>query len=270
MAIHPTAQIDSRAEIHRTVEIGPFVVVDGPVRIGAGTRIMANAYLAGRTTIGCDNTIHMGAVIGHEPQDFSYSGEETVLQIGDRNVFREHCEVHRSAKVGAATVIGNDNYLMTHIHVAHDCKIGDHVLLASGATLAGHVEVADRAYISGNCLVHQYVRIGRLSLMRGQSRAPLDVPPFVIVDGSSAVRGLHRVGMQRAGFSSEQIGDLRKVFRHLFRSRRNLRVAMAELELEPLSPEAQHLIEFIRATRRGISTAPHRGRGSADVDGSSG
>jgi UDP-N-acetylglucosamine acyltransferase len=264
MAIHPTAQVDSRAQIDSTVEIGPFVVVDGPVTIGARARIMAHAYLAGRTTIGCDTTIHMGAVIGHEPQDFAFSGGDTVLQIGDRNVFREHCEVHRSSKLGSSTVIGNDNYLMSHTHVAHDCRIGDHVIMATGATLAGHVEVADRAFISGHCVVHQFVRIGRLSLMRGQSRAPLDVPPFVIIDGSSTVRGLNRVGLRRAGFGPEQIRDLQKAFRHLFRTRRNLRLAMAELESEPLSPEGRHLIDFIKATRRGVSTAARRG--PADVD----
>jgi UDP-N-acetylglucosamine acyltransferase len=259
MAIHPTAQVDSRAAIDDTVEIGPFVIVDGPVTIGAGTRIMAGAYLTGRTTIGSDNVIHMGAVIGHEPQDFAFSGEETLLQIGDRNVFREHCEVHRSSKPGSATVIGNDNYLMTHAHVAHDCKIGDHVILATGATLGGHVEVADRAFISGNCVVHQYVRIGRLSLMRGLSRAPRDVPPFVIVDETSTVRGLNRVGLRRAGFEVQQIRELQKAFRHLFRIRRNLRLAISELETEPLSAEARHLVDFIKTTRRGVSTAARSG-----------
>jgi UDP-N-acetylglucosamine acyltransferase len=246
------------------VEIGPFVVIDGPVVIGAGTRVMAGAYLAGRTTIGCDNVIHMGAVIGHEPQDFTFSGAETVLQIGDRNVFREHCEVHRSSRVDAATVIGNDNYLMTHAHVAHDCRIGDRVILATGATLGGHVEVADRAFISGNCVVHQYVRVGRLSLMRGLSRAPRDVPPFVIVDETSTVRALNRVGLRRAGFGPQQIRPLQKAFRHLFRVRRNLRLAMAELESEPLSPEVRHLVDFMKATRRGVSTAAREG--SSDDD----
>jgi UDP-N-acetylglucosamine acyltransferase len=112
--------------------------------------------------------------------------------------------------------------------------------------------------------VHQFVRIGRLSLMRGQSRAPLDVPPFVIIDGSSIVRGLNRVGLRRAGFSPEQIRDLQKAFRHLFRTRRNLRLAMAELELEPLSPESRHLVDFIKATRRGVSTGSRRGPSDGD------
>jgi UDP-N-acetylglucosamine acyltransferase len=259
MAIHSTAQVDSRAEIDTTVEIGPFVIVDGPVTIGPRTRIMAHAYLAGRTTIGSDNVIHMGAVIGHEPQDFAFTGEETVLQIGDRNVFREHCEVHRSSKLGSATVIGNDNYLMTHAHVAHDCRIGDHVILATGATLGGHVEVADRAFISGNCVVHQFVRIGRLSMLRGLSRAPRDVPPFVIVDETSTVRALNRVGLRRAGFEPQRIRDLQKAFRHLFRTRRNLRLAMQELESETLSPEVRHLVDFMKSTQRGVSTAPRRG-----------
>lgn len=256
MAIHPTAQVDRRAAIDATVEIGPFVIVDGPVTIGPRTRILANAYLTGRTTIGSDNTIHMGAVIGHEPQDLAFTGGATMLQIGDRNVFREHCEVHRGSKPESPTIIGNDNYLMTHAHVAHDCRVGDHVILATGATLGGHVDVADRAFISGNCVVHQFVRIGRLSLMRGLSRAPRDVPPFVIVDETSSVRGLNRVGLRRAGFEAERIRDLQKAFRHLFGTRRNLRLAMAELESDPLSEDARHLVDFIKETRRGVSTAP--------------
>lgn len=259
MTIHSTALVDPRAVIDDTVEIGPFAIVDGPVTVGPRTRIMAYAYVTGRTTIGCDNTIHMGAVIGHEPQDFSFSGEETALQIGDRNVFREHCEVHRSSKLGTATTIGNDNYFMTHAHIAHDCKIGNHVILATGAALGGHVEVADRAFISGNCAVHQFVRVGQLSMLRGLSRATRDVPPFVIVDETSTVRGLNRVGLRRAGFGPQQIRDLQKVFRHLFRTRRNLRLAMAELEVEPMSPEAQYLIDFMRTTRRGVCTAARRG-----------
>lgn len=260
MAIHPTAQVDARASIDATVEIGPFVIVDGPVVVGPRTRIMANAYLTGRTTIGSDNVIHMGAVIGHEPQDSAFSGGETPLRIGDRNVFREHCEVHRGSKPDSPTIIGNDNYLMTHVHVAHDCRIGDHVILATGATLGGHVEVADRAFVSGNCVVHQFVRIGRLSLLRGLSRAPRDVPPFVIVDETSTVRGLNRVGLRRAGFGRREINDLQKVFRHLFRTRRNFRLAVAELDRESLSQEARHLVDFIGETKRGVSTAP-RGRG---------
>jgi UDP-N-acetylglucosamine acyltransferase len=267
MAIHPTAQVDARAAIDGTVEIGPFVIVDGPVTVGARTRIMANAYLAGQTTIGCDNTIHMGAVIGHEPQDLAFSGEETVLRIGDRNVFREHCEVHRGSKPGSPTIIGDDNYLMTHAHVAHDCRIDNHVILATGATLGGHVQVADRAFISGNCVVHQFVRIGRLSIMRGLSRAPRDVPPFVILDETSTVRALNRVGLRRAGFGPQQIRDLQKAFRHLFRTRRNLRLAVSELESGLLSPEAQHLVDFIKETRRGVSTAPRGAR--VDSDGNS-
>lgn len=258
MAIHPTALIDRRAVIDPSADIGPFVVVDGPVAIGARTRILAHTVVTGHTAIGCDNVIHMGAVIGHEPQDLSYRGAQTRLRIGDRNVIREHSEVHRGSKTEAGTVIGHDNYLMSHVHVGHDCRLGDHIIMATGATLGGHVELADHVFVSGLCVVHQFVRIGRLALLRGLSRTARDVPPFTIMDETHTLRGLNRVGLRRAGFGGEQIRALQRAFVHLFRKPRNLRRAMAELEMEPLTPEVQHLLEFIRASRRGVCTGPRQ------------
>lgn len=250
MPIHPTAQIDRRAELDDSVEVGPFVVIDGPVRVGPRTRILAFAYLSGRTTLGADNVVHPRAVIGHEPQDLSYRGADTELRIGDGNVFREHSEIHRGSK--AVTLVGDRNYFMSRSHVAHDCRIGDEVILATGATLAGHVEVDWRAFVSGNCVVHQFVRIGRLSLMRGLSRAPRDIPPFCISDDSAIIRAVNVVGLRRAGFDPVRIRALRRAVRTLFRTRRNLAQAMAEVEAEAVDDDVRHLLDFIRASRRGV------------------
>ena len=259
MPLHTTAIIDPRAEIDPSAAIEPYVVVDGPVRVGPRTRVMAGAYLAGQTVIGADNVIHPGAVLGHAPQDLSYRGDVTGLRIGDRNVFREHCEVHRGTQAGTWTEIGDDNYLMSHAHVGHNCRLGSHVVLATGATLGGHVVVEDQAFISGNCVVHQFCRVGQLAIMRGLSRASRDVPPFAISDGTHIVRGLNRVGLRRAGFDRERIRALASAFRILFRARTNLGAALARVEAEVRSPDVDHLLAFIRASRRGVGHGPPRG-----------
>jgi UDP-N-acetylglucosamine acyltransferase len=266
MPIHPTAVIDPHAEIDPSADIGPYVVVDGPVVIGARTRVCAHAMLTGRTTIGTDNVIHMGAILGHVPQDVGWTDAECGLRIGDRNVFREHSTVHRATKPASATVIGNDNYLMVNAHVAHDCQVGDHVIIADGALMAGHVQVDDRAFISGNCVVHQHVRIGRLAFLRGLSRTSRDVPPFCIMDGTHTVRGLNRVGLRRAGLTGEQIRALQRAFVQLFRTRRNLRFAVAEIEAQSPTREVAELLQFIRASRRGVACGPRQAGGDSSAD----
>lgn len=265
MTVHPTALIDSRAVIDPSAEIGPFVVIDGPVSIGAGTRVQAHAVIRGRTTIGRENAIHSGASIGGDPQDLSYAGAETELRIGDRNVFREHSAVHRGSRSDSATSIGNDGYFMTESHVAHDCRVGDHVVLASGAKLGGHVVLGDRVFVGGNAVVHQFVRVGRLAMLRGLSRAARDVPPFGIMDETHTVRALNRVGLRRAGYEPGRVRALQRAFVRLFRRRTNLRLAMAEIESEPLTEEVRELLDFIRASKRGVCMGP-RTRAPEDAE----
>jgi UDP-N-acetylglucosamine acyltransferase len=260
MSIHPTAIIDPRAAIHPEADIGPYVVIDGPVRIGARTRVLAHAVVMGWTEIGTDNVIHAHATIGDAPQDLAYDGAQTYLRVGNRNVIREHAQIHRGTAAGSATVVGDDNFVMSMGHIGHNCRIGNRVIVAGGALLAGHVEVDDQAFISGNCVVHQFVRIGRLALMRGLSRTSRDVPPFCIMDGTHTVRALNRVGLRRAGFTAPQIRDLQTAFGRLFRRARNLRTAVAALEADPCSPEVRHLIDFIRASKRGVCFGPRGGR----------
>lgn len=253
MAIHPTAIIDPRAEIDGEVEIGPYVVIDGPVKIKRRTRVMAHAYITGWTEMGEDNEIHPGAVLGDAPQDLAYRGEESYLRIGDRNIFREHVQLHRGTAPASSTVIGNDNFLMAGSHVAHNCKLGDHVVLANGALLGGYVEVGDRAFISGHCVVHQFVRVGELSLMRGLSGVSKDVPSYSIVDWQHRVRGVNSVGLKRAGFDERRIREIKEAFRLLFRKGRNLSLAVKEIESkENNSADVLALLEFIKSSKRGV------------------
>ena len=260
MPIHPTALIDPRAEIHAEADIGPYVVIDGPVRIGRGTRVLAHAVLTGNSDIGEDNEIHMGAVIGHVPQDLTYKGWQSFLKIGHRNIIREHSQIHRGTAVGSATVIGNDNFLMHHSHVAHNCQIGNHTIIAGGALLAGYVQVEDRVFVSGNCVVHQFVRIGTLAILRGLSRTSRDVPPFCIMDGTHTVRGINVVGLRRAGFDRERVHALRRAFVRLFRQRINLKRAVEELRTEPCSADVLYLLDFIQQSKRGVCFGPRKGQ----------
>lgn len=253
MSIHSTAVIDPRAEIESECEIGPYVVVEGPVKIRRGTRVMAHATLMGWTEIGEENEIHPGAVLGDAPQDKAYAGTESYLKIGSRNIVREFVQLHRGTAPGSSTVVGNDNYFMAGAHVGHNCKLGDQIVLANGALLAGYVEVGDRAFISGNCVVHQFVRVGELSLMRGLSGASRDVPPYSIVDWQHTVRGVNTVGLKRAGLDEQKIRRLKEAFRVLFRKGRNLGLAVRELETKKdLSPEVRKLLEFVEASKRGV------------------
>ena len=253
MTIHPTAVIDGKADIDSNVEIGPYVVIDGAVAIKRGTRVMAHAYLTGWTEIGEDNEIYPGAVLGAAPQDKAYKGQESYLRVGDRNIFREHVQVHRGTAAGSATVVGNENFLMATAHVGHNCKLGDNIILANGALLGGHVEVGNSVFLSGNCVVHQFVRIGDYALMRGLSSTSRDVPPYAIIDWRHTVRGVNVVGLKRAGFDETRIRAIRTAFRILFRPGRNLAIALKEVEQsKKVSDDVTALLDFIKASKRGV------------------
>lgn len=257
MTIHSTAIIDPRADIASDVEIGPYVVIDGAVRIGSRTRIGPHVAILGWTRIGEDNDIHAGAVLGDAPQDLAYKGEESYLRIGDRNVIREFVQVHRGTVPRSETIIGDDNFLMATSHVAHNCRLGNHNIMANSAMLGGYVELADRVFLSANCLVHQFIRVGELSIMRGLSGTSRDVPPFSIIDWQHTVRGVNVVGLKRAGFDANRIRALREAFRILFRKGRNLSLAIAELEATVSDPTADvvKLLEFVRSSKHGVCTA---------------
>jgi UDP-N-acetylglucosamine acyltransferase len=253
MTIHPTAIIDPRAEIEADVEIGPYVVIDGPVKMKQGTRVMAHSYLTGWTEIGADNEIHSGAVIGDTPQDKAYHGEETYLRIGEHNIIREHVQIHRGTAPGSATIVGNHNFFMANSHIGHNCQLGDNVILANAALLGGYVEVGNNVFISGNCVVHQFVRLGDYSLMRGLSGTSRDVPPYAIIDWQHTVRGVNIIGLKRAGFDDKRIRQIRAAYRVLFRKGRNLSLAVKEIEeLAKTNSDVSVLVDFIKSSKRGV------------------
>jgi UDP-N-acetylglucosamine acyltransferase len=257
MAVDPSARIGPEVELAPDVEVGPGVIIDGPSRIGAGTRILAHAYIGPYTTIGEDNLIGFGAIIGYEPQDYAFTGEESYTIIGDHNRIREYVTIHRGTDPGSATRVGNHNFLMALSHMAHNSSLGDHVVVVNGALVGGYVEVADRAFISANCLLHQFIRMGTLAIMRGGSRASRDIPPYAVIDNTHTVKGVNLVGLKRAGFASKNIAALHQAFRLLFFQRSNLKAALVRVEQEvELTPEVAHLLEFIRAAKRGVAMGP--------------
>lgn len=264
--IHPTAIVHSGAQLDATVEVGPYAVIDARVMLGPGCRVGPFVHLTGVTTVGAGNVFHTGAVIGDAPQDLKYQDAPTRLRIGDHNIFREHVTVHRSNKLEEDTVIGAHGFYMSHAHVAHNCQLGDSVMMANGATLGGHVCVEERAFISGNCLVHQFVRVGALAMMQGGSAISKDLAPFTVARGDNSACGLNIVGLRRAGFSPAERLELKQLYRFLFREGRPLRAAAAEaLALFPGAP-AQRMLAFIVASKRGVVAHPATGHGESEQE----
>ena len=250
--IHPTAIIHPKAKLDSTVQVGPFAVIDAGVELGANCVVGPHVYLTGETKIGTSNRFHAGCVIGDAPQDLKYKDEPTRLRIGDDNAFREHVTVHRSNKTAEDTVIGSRNFFMANSHVAHNCAIGDHVILANGALLAGHAVVQDRAFISGNCMVHQFTRVGTLALMQGGAAISQDLPPFTIARRDNEICGLNIVGLRRAGITAEQRLELKRLYHLLFRGGKNLREAAAAARDNFSSAPAKVLLDFIAGAKRGV------------------
>ncbi|HEX9023944.1 MAG TPA: acyl-ACP--UDP-N-acetylglucosamine O-acyltransferase [Geobacteraceae bacterium] len=251
--IHATAHISPTAKIADDAEIGPNVVVGDNSVIGSGTRVMANAVIGPWTTIGSGNVIHYGAIVGHDPQDIGYNGEESYAVIGNGNIIREYATIHRGNRPGTTTNIGDNNFIMIQSHVAHNCELGSNIVLAGGALLAGHVSVADKAIISGNCVVHQFCRIGRLAMMRGLSRTSRDVPPFCIMDETHTVKSLNLIGLRRNGFDAKKVRALKNAYLILFRGGLNMQNAIEQVEAEvDLTDDVQELLDFIRSSKRGV------------------
>jgi UDP-N-acetylglucosamine acyltransferase len=250
--IHRTAIIHPNAQLDPTVIVGPYAVIDEHVVVGAHCRIGPHVHLTGHTTIGADNRFHTGCVIGDAPQDLKYKDGPTRLRIGDHNVFREHVTVHRSNSEAEDTALGSHNFLMAHSHVGHNAVLGSYVILANGALLGGHVTVQDRAFISGNCLVHQFVRVGTLALMQGGSAISQDLPPYCVARGDNGICGLNIVGLRRAGFTSQQRLELKRLYHVLFRGGHGLATALAAAKKEFTSEPARVLLEFAASNKRGI------------------
>ncbi len=259
MAIDPSAQIAPTARIHPDaaigggVRIGEFCVVEGDVSIGAGCRLEPYVYVKRWTTLGEENEISAGTVLGTDPLDKNFSGERSYLRIGNRNKIREHYTISRGTEPESETRVGDSNYIMTSGHIAHNCLIGSQTVIASCALVAGYVEVEDQAFISGGVVIHQYSKIGRLAMIGGNTRINSDVPPFFLYAGHDVVaKGLNVVGLKRAGYKLADISVLKRAYQILYRSGLKLADALARIEAEIPTPETAHLVEFIRRSERGI------------------
>ena len=252
--IHPTAIVHPDAILGDGVEIGPWAIIAGTVKIGARTKVGPRVTIEGHTTIGEDNEIFTGAVVGSLTQDKKADGGVSYLKIGDRNTIREYATLNPGTLNGTETVVGNDNLLMAYAHVAHDCIIQNGVTLANNATLAGHVIVEDQAIIGGLSAVHQFVRIGKLSITGGCSKVVQDIPPFMMVDGHPAhAFGINAVGLDRAGFSKEEKSAIKKAFKIIFKSGLILKNVIKQIQQDiPLSPSIQTILAFLETSERGI------------------
>jgi len=255
--IHPSAVIDPEADIAADVRIGPYAIIEGPVRIGPGCVIESHACLSGPMTLGQDNFVGHGAVLGKSPQHKGYRGESTSLWVGDGNVFREHVTVHRGTlQGGGETRIGDHNMFMIGCHIGHDCRVGNGCTLVNGALVAGHVTLDDSCILSGHAAVQQRVRIGRLAMISGLGSTTKDVPPFVLQQGYNCVTGLNIIGLRRAGFSSEAIAALREAFRILYKEGRTLRLALDRIAADlGQFPEVDEFVTFVRGSTLGINPA---------------
>lgn len=259
MAIHPTAIVDPGAEIDATAEVGAYAVVEGDVRIGPRTRLYPHAYISAGTTLGADCQIHPFAVVGHLPQDTKFRGEPSYTRVGAGTVVREHATIHRGTTPGSTTVVGQRCFIMATAHVGHNCIVGDEAVLVNGAMLGGHVEVGNRAFISGSATIHQFVRIGELAMIGGGVALSQDVPPFMLVRFPDVIAGPNVVGLRRAGCGIEEIAELRRVYRILYRSGLLFSNAAARLPELVRTEPGRRLVAFLqRPSKRGYLM--HRGR----------
>jgi UDP-N-acetylglucosamine acyltransferase len=262
--IHPTAVIAPEAELAEDVQVGAYVVIEGPVRIGPGCILRPHALLCGPLTLGSGNVVCTGAVLGERPQHVHYKDEPTRLEIGDENIFREHVTIHRGTAHTGLTQIGSRNFFMAGSHIAHDCRVGNGCILANGALVAGHCVIGDGVYLSGNSAIHQFVQIGRLALLSGCSTTTKDIPPFVMQQGINCVVGINVVGMRRADMTHAQINAVRHAFHVLYRQGRTVSAALEQLERELGGIDAvAEMITFIRQSTRGISVAHEHHRNAA-------
>jgi UDP-N-acetylglucosamine acyltransferase len=255
VSIHPTVNVHEGAEIAPDVSIGAYSVIGPNVHIGAGTLIRERVTVAGQTTVGAECRIYTGAVVGSDPQDLKYEGEDTALVVGDRTVIREYCTVNKGTRGGGGiTRVGSDCLLMAYSHVAHDCVVADHVTMANSSALGGHVMVEAGASISALVGVHHFGTVGRLAFVGGMSRVTRDAPPFMITQGNPArVRGANIVGLQRAGVSREGITVLRQACRLLYHSALPQDAAVEKILSEGLdeSGEVKYLLAFLDRAKRG-------------------
>lgn len=252
---HPTAVIHPGAQIGEGCEIGPYCVIGQHVVLGDGCRLHSHVVIDGHTVLGRENEIFPFASIGLKTQDLKWKGGVTRTQIGDRNTFREYVTIHSATSDGETTVVGSDNHILAYCHLAHNVTLGNHVIMSNVGTLAGHVTVEDHAVIGGLVAIHQFCRVGTMSMIGGCSKVVQDVPPFMLADGNPAqTRTVNKVGLDRRGVSEEAQTALKQAYKILFREGLTISNALVKIEADlPKLPEIQHLLQFARTSERGLS-----------------
>jgi UDP-N-acetylglucosamine acyltransferase len=254
LKIHATAVVHSAAKLAADVEVGPYTIIGADVMVGAGSLIQSHAVIEGEVLIGERNVVGHGAIIGAPPQDLSFSPErQTRVEIGDDNMIREHCTIHRGSADRSTTKIGSKNFLMAGAHVGHNCEIGSNVVIANNCLLGGYVRVDDGAFLGGGCVFHQHMHIGRLVIAQGGSAFGKDIPPFVIAAERNHVFGLNVVGLRRAGFSTQERNEIKAAFKVLYLSGLNIAQALEQAATMKLGAAAREFFEFVaNAKKRGI------------------
>jgi UDP-N-acetylglucosamine acyltransferase len=249
--IHATAVVDKKAVIGKGVAIGPYAVIEAGVVLGSNVEVGPYVHIKGDTHVGDNTVICTGAVLGEMPQMVGLKKNIGKLRIGTNNIIREYVTIHTSTEADKCTTIGDNNFFMTCSHIAHDCHVHNNVVICNGTLVAGHVEIMDYAFISGNVVVHQFTRIGRIAMIGGLSRINQDVPPFMMVVGDSKVWGLNIVGLKRRNFSMKDVNDIKKAFTALYRSQHAHKIALEQLR-ESESALIKEIADFVQASTRGI------------------
>jgi UDP-N-acetylglucosamine acyltransferase len=253
-SIHPTAIIDPSAEIGPDVTIGPFAIIGPRVVLGEGVEVAARGTVECNVRLGKRVRIGSGAIVGGQPQDLKFSGEETWVEIGDDTIVREYATINRGTSESGVTKVGQHCFVMSYVHLAHDCHLGDGVIVANGTQLAGHVTIEDRAILSGLVAVHQFVKIGSHAFVGGATRVNQDVPPYVKAVGNPVeLYGLNSIGLQRHGMPQETIAALKRAYRLFFNSDLNVGQALERAKVDlPKLPEVDHFMSFVASSRRGV------------------
>ena len=261
--IHSTALVDPDARTGADVEIGPFSVIGPQAFIGDRTIVQSHVVIEGNVAIGTDNFVGHGAIIGAPPQDLSFSLERnTKVEIGNDNVIREYCTIHRGSPEGSVTKIGDKNFLMAGAHIGHNCEIGTNVIIANNCLLAGHVRVDDGAFLGGGSTFHQHMHVGRLVMVQGSSAFGKDLPPFVIAAERNSVFGVNVIGLKRAGFSVQDRDEIKNAFKLLYTSGLNISQVMEKAAVMKFGEAAREFFAFVAAAKkRGICPLK---RGGAD------
>lgn len=254
-SIHPTAIVDPEATLAEGVQVGPYAIVGPNVVLGERTVVGPHALIQQDTEVGAGCVIAKGAVLGTDPQDLKYEGEETRLVVGEGTTIREYATLNRGTRAAGETVVGNNCLIMAYAHVAHDCIIGNHVIISNAVQMGGHVVIGDSASVGGIVAIHQFVRIGTHAFIGGGSRVPKDVAPYTLAAGIPLkLYGLNSVGLERRGFSEEAREQLKKAYKLLFGSQFNISQGIEKLRSEgPWGPEVEKLVSFIEASERGVT-----------------